>query len=71
MATNWSPDPKVLGLLNALRKAEQRHATMTRNQKLGRDENGRSPLFPSTIPGNRGAMSPLGGQAKPEPKPRS
>jgi hypothetical protein len=53
-----------LPLLNAIRKAEARHATMNRNERLGRDrDTGQAPMFESTIPGNRGAVSPLGGVA--------
>jgi hypothetical protein len=61
----WSPDPKVQPLLAAIAKAEQRQRTMTRNQRLGRDADGRSPMFESLLPSSRGATSPLGGVAQP------
>jgi hypothetical protein len=63
--TDWQPHPSVRPLLAAIAKAEERRRTMTRNQRLGRDAQGRAPIFPSLEPGARGAMSPLGGQAKP------
>jgi hypothetical protein len=66
MAKNWEPDISVRGLLNAIRKAEQQRATENRNARRGRDpKTGRAPMFESLIPGSRGAVSPLQGQAKP------
>jgi hypothetical protein len=65
--SKWRPDPKVVPLLNALRKAEQRHATMNRNERLGRDrDTGQAVMFESLLPNSRGSVSPLGGQAKPK-----
>jgi hypothetical protein len=60
----WSPSPTVVPLLNALRKAEERRATMNRNERLGRDRvTGQSEMFPSTLPNDRKHVSPLGGVA--------
>jgi hypothetical protein len=61
----WEPHPSVRPLLAAIKRAEERRRTMTRNQRLGRDEQGRAPMFPSLLADARAHVSPLGGQAKP------
>jgi hypothetical protein len=62
----WQPHPSVRPLLDAMTRAQQRRDTTNRNVRLGRDPvTGRAPLFPSTLPGSRGFVSPLQGQAKP------
>jgi hypothetical protein len=68
---NWQPHPSVRPLLAAIARAEERRRTMTRNQRLGRDAQGRAPMFPSLLAGARGATSPLGGQAKPAAEAKS
>jgi hypothetical protein len=49
----------------AISAAEARRHAARLNAIRGRDEHGRSPLFPSLEPGARGAVSPLDGRAKP------
>jgi hypothetical protein len=60
--TKYEPHESVRPLLAAIRRAEQRHVNAIR----GRDpDTGRSPMFESLQPGDRGWRSPLGGFAQP------
>jgi hypothetical protein len=46
MAAKWEPDPSVRGLLNALRKAEQRHDRKLIEAARGRDADGARAILP-------------------------
>jgi hypothetical protein len=68
----WEPHPKVRPLLAAIASAERRRDERHR-QEQERQRLLKTALFPSLLPGSRGAMSPLGGQAveiKPQTKQR-
>jgi hypothetical protein len=58
----------------ALRKrmveaAKERLAELSR--QIGEQDAMRATMFPSTLPGDRGCVSPLNGVAKPAPEPKA
>jgi hypothetical protein len=59
----WEPSPVVRPLLEAIKRAEERRDRLTRNQRLGRDAQGRAEMFPSLAKDSRQWRSPLGGIA--------